>query len=150
MDHPVIIPDLPMIQIMFKRHKFKLILAGVALISVLFFVYDSLTQPGINDLTGGYKELAVYRNENNTGPVVRIYAVSVKDVNPVEMQQYGEFMPYTKYGTTTVYFFKGDTLPDRVYPGESNFDKKFEEYCIAAYKKDASGIVTFEPLPFID
>jgi len=135
---------------MFRRHKLKLILAGIALIFVLYFVYDSFTQPGINDLEGGYKELAVYRNENNTGPVVRIYAVSVNQVDPTEMQQYGEFMPYTKYGTTTVYFFKGDSLPEKVYPGEANFDQAYEENCIAVYKKDASGIVTFQPLPFID
>lgn len=134
---------------MFKRHKLKLIIASIAVLSMLFFVYDSLNQPGINDLKGGYKELAAYRNENNTGPIVRIYAVSVQTADPVEMQQYGELMPYTKYGTTMVYFFKGDSLPDRVYPGEQHFDEQYQEKCIASYTKDASGVVSFKQLPFI-
>lgn len=73
---------------------------------ITYIVFDSTSQPNVNDLKGGFKEVALYRNENNTGPITRIYAVTATETLWDEMKKYGDLMPYTKYGTTKVYFFR--------------------------------------------
>jgi hypothetical protein len=109
-----------------------------------YLVYDAVSLPGVGDLEGGFKEVAFYRNENNTGPVVRIYAVSVKTPEDGEMKTYGDLMPYNKYGTTTVYFFEeGGPLPGKLSREEPHFDSHLAKYCLASYKKDPMGQVTF-------
>jgi len=129
--------------------KLKYILIIVFVLMIGWFLKDSLSQPGVQDLTGGFEELALYRNENNTGPVKRIYAVTVADTLWDQMQQYGDFMPHTKYGTTTVYFFrKGQPAPEKVYPGEANFDAQFQGNVLAVYEKDAMGQVSLVKWPF--
>lgn len=82
------------------------LLATLVGVLLMVIVYQSLSQPGINDLVGEYTEIAVYRNENNTGPVVRIFAVYTKDELWDDMRAYGDFMPHTKYGNTKVFFLK--------------------------------------------
>ncbi|EMR03351.1 hypothetical protein ADICEAN_01529 [Cesiribacter andamanensis AMV16] len=109
---------------------------------------ELLRQPGVQDLPGGFQEVAFYRNENNTGPIIRLYAVSVRDASPEQLQQYGNFMPHTKYGTTRVYFFKeGSPVPPALYPGDVNVDAAYQPYCIAMYEKSSMGQVSlvFEP-----
>src|SRR5690349_17733193 len=102
-----------------------------------YFVYDALNQPGVEQLKGGFQEEAFYRNENNTGPIIRIYAVSVLAPETAELEAYGNFMPHTKYGNTKVYFFrKGNPIPKSLHPGESNFPERFQKYLIAKYEKD--------------
>ncbi|MGI4832865.1 MAG: hypothetical protein ACRYFK_05325 [Janthinobacterium lividum] len=124
-----------------------LVLIAVALL-LGWFVFDSLTQPGVGDLAGDFQEVAVYRNENNTGPVVRIYAVTVADTLWRQMQQYGALMPYTKYGSTKVYFFRaGQPAPPAVRPGAVSFDAQFAPYCLARYEKEAMGKVSFRRYP---
>jgi hypothetical protein len=111
---------------------------------VAWFIWDAYNEPGVQDLKGGIEEVAVYRNENNTGPIIRIYAVTVADTQNAEMEQYGNFMPYTKYGNTKVYFFRKDKpFPKQVYPGEENFSAEFQKELLAKYEKDAMGRVTF-------
>ncbi|AKQ46586.1 hypothetical protein TH63_14640 [Rufibacter radiotolerans] len=127
----------------------KYMLLAVLAAFVIWFVKDAFTQPGVNKLSGDFTEVALYRNENNTGPIKRIYAVTTADTLWNQMQQYGDFMPHTKYGTTTVYFFlKGKPVPEKVYPGEQNFDVQFQEQCIARYEKDAMGQVSLVKRPF--
>jgi hypothetical protein len=129
--------------------KVKYILLGLVVFLVGYMVYDAGSEPGIKDLKGSYKEVAMYRNENNTGPIVRIYAVIVKDTLWDEMQKYGDFMLYTKYGTTRVYFFpEGQPAPTQISPKKPNFDKKYEQSCLAMYEKDAMSQVTFRRKPF--
>ena len=62
------------------------LLASLVGALILIILYQSLSQPGVKDLEGNYKELAVYRNENNTGPVVRIFAVFTEKKNWEEMR----------------------------------------------------------------
>lgn len=129
--------------------KLKYILIAVFVLLVGWFLKDALTQPGVRDLPGDFEEVAVYRNENNTGPIKRIYAVTVADTLWDQMQQYGDFMPHTKYGTTTVYFFlKGQPVPQQVVPGEQNFDARFQEDVLAVYEKDAMNQVSLVKWPF--
>lgn len=127
---------------MSKQVKTILFLAVAALL--VWFVWDAFNQPGVHDLKGGFEEVAVYRNENNTGPVIRVYAVTVADAANAEMEAYGNYMPHTKYGNTKVYFFRKDKpFPKEVNPGTKNFSPEFQPYMVAAYEKDAMGQVTF-------
>jgi len=116
---------------------------------IVYIIFDSTSQPNVNDLSGDFREVAVYRNENNTGPILRVYAVTLKDSLWEEMEKYGELMPYTKYGSTTVYFFQeGKPIPKQLVAGENNFDPPVKQNCLAQYSKDANGQVSFIKKPF--
>ncbi|QRR02492.1 hypothetical protein [Dyadobacter sandarakinus] len=122
----------------------KLIFLLVIFLIGGYIVYDSATLPKTSDLKGNFKEVATYRNENNTGPITRIYAVSVGEPIMEEMKKYGDLMPYTKYGTTTVYFFNAaKPVPANLTSTEPHFDEKYEDNVIAVYKKDQNGGVEF-------
>lgn len=120
---------------------------AIALIG--WMLKDTLTQSGIEDLKGGFTEVANYRNENNTGPVQRIYAVTVKDTTAAQLKEYGDLMPHTKYGNTKVYyFFEGKATPKQLIPGDVNFDTQFNANCFALYEKSAMGNVGLLKWPF--
>ncbi len=107
---------------------------------VAWLVKDTFTQSSVNDLAGGFTEIGSYRNENNTGPVQRIYSVGVKDPANADLEAYGNFMPHSKYGNTKVYFFKeGTAIPTKLFPGKINFDPKYTSNCFALYEKSAMG-----------
>jgi len=128
-----------------KKSIFLIVLAVLA----GYIIYDSTSQPNVNDLKGNFKEVSSYRNENNTGPIIRIYAVTVENTPWEEMQKYGDLMPYTKYGTTKVYFFEqGSPFPDKVVPDGQNFDARYNANCVAMYSKDANGQIAFSRYPF--
>ncbi len=129
--------------------KLKYLVVGAVLALLGWFVYDSLSQPSGHDLPGNFEEVASYRNENNTGPITRVLAVTVADTLWREMQQYGDLTPYTKYGTTTVYFFRqGQPAPGTVQPGAEGFDPAFNKYCLAKYEKGVMSSVSFQKFPF--
>jgi hypothetical protein len=128
----------------------KKIIASIVAVLLIWFIWDAVSQPGVQDLSGNFEEEAFYRNENNTGPIIRIYAVSAEDTLWHEMRQYGNYMPHNKYGNTKVFFFlKGKAVPGKIYPGAENFNKELKEYCLAVYEKDAMGNVTFRRQPFL-
>ena len=116
---------------------------GIGIILLVgWMLKDTFTQSGIEDLKGGFTEVSKYRNENNTGPVQRIYAVMVSDTTKAQLSEYGDLMPHTKYGNTKVYYFmKGSEAPTRLVPGDVNFDAKFNPNCFALYEKSAMGNV---------
>ena len=129
--------------------KIKYIFAAGFALLIGYILYDSFSQPTTSDLKGNFKETAVYRNENNTGPIMRIYAVTVQGNPWEEMQKYGDMMPYTKYGSTKVYFFPENMpAPKKLVPDEPNFETEFNENCLAVYEKDGSGQVKFLKAPF--
>jgi len=129
--------------------KLKTVLICISAALVLWFIYDALSIPGVDDLQGDFKEVAMYRNENNTGPVTRIYVVSTSDTLWQEMQAYGELMPHTKYGNTKVYFFLNNKpIPSQAYPGSTNFPAQFQDFAVGRYEKDAMGQVSFVRYPF--
>ena len=126
----------------------KYLIIGALAVLLGWFVFDSLSQPGVGDLKGDFQEAATYRNENNTGPIVRVYAVTVADTLWQQMRQYGDFMPHTKYGNTKVYFFRqGQPVPKTVQPSAVNFDAEFNKYCLAKYEKEVMGNVSFAHYP---
>ena len=117
---------------------------------LIWFVVDALRQPSPQDLPGDFEEVAQFRNENNTGPVVRIYAVTVGDTTRwQEMEQYGALMPHTKYGTTKVFFFaKTGPSPTTLQLAAPHFSPELNPYCLASYEKDLMSKVTFARRPF--
>jgi hypothetical protein len=127
----------------------KLLFVSILILVIGFIIYDSTSQPNVGDLKGNFKEVAVYRNENNTGPIVRIYAVTVDGSPWDEMKKYGDLMPYTKYGSTTVYFFgSGEPVPDQLSATEPHFGETFKANCLGIYSKDQNGEVSFRQQPF--
>lgn len=127
-----------------KKFPLKYIFFFTILIVVIFIVGQSLTQPGVADLETEFEEVAFYRNENNTGPVIRIYAVTVSDTSRADLEQYAGFMPHNKYGNTKVFFFlKGKPYPETVTPGDESFEDTFEEFVIGKYEKDGLGRESF-------
>ena len=127
----------------------KTIIAVLVIFLIGWMLKDTFTQSGIEDLKGGFTEVATYRNENNTGPVQRIYAVTVKDTTSTQLQAYGDLMPHTKYGNTKVYFFmEGSDFPKKLSPGDVNFDAKCNANCFALYEKSAMGNVGLIRNPF--
>lgn len=124
----------------------------LAVFLVLWWIIgDTISQPGIADLEGNYVEVAMFRNENNTGPVVRIFAVHTADTLWEEMRAYGDFMPHTKYGNTKVFFFPEDlTGYINVLPNEPFVSSEMANLCVAKYEKTAMGEVNFIKYPYSD
>lgn len=125
---------------------------GIALLVIGligWMLKDTFTQSGIKALKGGFNEVASYRNENNTGPVQRIYSVTVTDTSAAQLKEYGDLMPHTKYGNTKVYYFlKGKGAPTNLSPGDINFNAQFNSNCFALYEKSAMGNVGLVKWPF--
>lgn len=114
-----------------------------------WFVVDALSQASPQDLPGEFREVAFYRNENNTGPIVRLYAVTVGDTARwQEMEQYGALMPHSKYGTTKVFFFaKNGPVPTQLQMRQPHFAPALNRYCLASYEKDQLSRVSFSKRP---
>lgn len=130
-----------------KKQRYLLIILTLGILG--FILWDSLSQPGVKDLKGDFTQTAFYRNEQNTGPIVRIYAVTVTDTLWKEMKQFGDYMPYNKYGNTTVYFFlSSQPFPVKVFPTDRNFDRQYLENCVAKYEKDAMSQTFLVKKPF--
>ncbi|MDO9551040.1 hypothetical protein [Rhodonellum sp.] len=133
---------------MSNRYPFYVIILIV--VALLFWIgKESFTQPGVGDLELDFEEMASFRNENNTGPVLRVYAVFAPDTLWDVMRKYGEFMPHTKYGNTKVFFFgQKNATPTKVGPDEPFFDISYQEHCIGVYEKSAMGQERFRRYPF--
>ncbi len=130
-----------------KRNRYLLLILILVIAVVMF--KDTLTQSGIEDLKGGFKEIAKYRNENNTGPVQRIFVVTVKDTVNAQYIDYGNLMPHNKYGNTKVYFFlEGNPVPHELTPGKVNFNEKYNNNCVALYEKSAMSNFGLVKYPF--
>lgn len=85
----------------------KIIYISIALIIVLgYAIYQSFSQPGIEDLQGGFEEVAFVRNDQNKGGIVRIYAVTVEDPVNAEYDACADLFPVNDYNSITrIYFF---------------------------------------------
>ncbi|QDH77511.1 hypothetical protein FKX85_00020 [Echinicola soli] len=125
------------------------LLGMLVLLLLVWMVSDTFTQPGVDDLKMDFNEVATYRNENNTGPIKRVYAVVVSDTLWHEMEQYGKLMPHTKYGNTQVYFFTNkEQAPVKLNAQKPHFDERFNQYCIGRFEKKAMGEEGFRKYPF--
>lgn len=130
-----------------RNKKAILLLIVISALGLVF--WNVFTQPGPADLKGNFKEVAFIRNGQNTGPVIRVYAVTLSDTLWKEMIDYGNFMPYNKYGNTKVYFFLNkNPYPKQLTIGSNNFDSRFKAYCIGIYEKDVMSQVSLKKWPF--
>ncbi|MEJ7692064.1 hypothetical protein [Daejeonella sp.] len=130
-----------------KNKKTYIILAILVMVGVM--IWNVVNEPGIKDLQGDFKEVAFIRNEQNTGPVIRVYAVIVQGEPWKEMEQYGNYMPHTKYGTTKIYFFQADRpYPSTLALGDNNIPEEMKENCLAIYEKDGMSQVKLQRYPF--
>lgn len=132
-----------------KNRKTNIALSILVLVLVAWMVKGTFSQPGIEELKSGFKEVAKYRNENNTGPIQYVFAVTMKDTISREMITYGNFQPHHKGGTTKVYFFmEGTKVPMQLTAGQVNFDPSYNSGCIAVYEKSPIGNVSLVKDPF--
>lgn len=122
------------------RSKRNIWIGGFLLFFIAFLTYTFFSQPGPGGLKGGFSEIAATRNENNTGPVIRLYAVEVQDPLVAEFIAYGDFMPHTKYGKTTVFFFLPGQSPPSLRVDEPSFDT-LRYAPVATYTKNSMGDV---------
>jgi hypothetical protein len=130
-----------------KKYKAYILLLSVLIIIAI--IWNAITEPGIKDLKSDFKEVAFIRNEQNTGPVIRIYAVSLNSEDWKEMEQYGNYMPHTKYGTTRIYFFLNNSeIPEELNFGEVNIPERYKKNCIAIYEKDGMSQTSIRKYPF--
>ncbi|KEO74807.1 hypothetical protein [Anditalea andensis] len=132
-----------------KTQKIIYLLFAGLLILVIYIAKDTFSQPTLNDLEGNFTELASYRNENNTGPIIRLYVVSISDTLWNEMETYGDMMPHSKYGNTKIYFFpEGEDVPSDITPVKPYFSTVYQSSCLALYEKTSMGDVRFTKFPF--
>jgi hypothetical protein len=120
-----------------KRNKLLFNFLAVVVGIVIYKIIDmSISQPGLKQWEGKYEELGYFRNENNTGPVVRVLAVRVLDEDLGWMKEFGDAQPHSKYGRTLVLYFK-PTVTEKIKLGskEPFFEEKLHPYLIARYEK---------------
>ncbi|MFN3997183.1 hypothetical protein [Algoriphagus sp.] len=131
-----------------KRNKLIFYLIGGIVLIVLFqIVSSSLSQPGLERFEGKYEEIGFYRNENNTGPVLRIYAIRALDSDTSWMKDFADAQPHTKYGKTLVFFFsEKHSQKIELSPTEPYFPLEFQEFLLAAYEKTPMGESRFQLL----
>lgn len=124
-----------------KRNKVIFYLIGfVVLILLVQIIRSSFSNPGAQAFEGKFEEAGFYRNENNTGPVVRVYAIRVLDTEIEWMREFAEAQPHTKYGRTLVFFFSPD-LKQKVElsPQEPFFSAELQPYLLAKFEKTPMG-----------
>lgn len=130
-----------------KKRNYIILVLVIA--GFLYMMKDAFFQPGVEDLRGNFKELGFVRNENNTGPVLRLYSVSLSDTLWKEMETYGNYMPHTKYGVTKVFFFiQGAPAPSVISLHTQKPAEEYQRNCVAMYEKDANSQVKLVRHPF--
>lgn len=119
----------------------------MVLVLLVQIVRSSFSNPGVKAFEGKYEELGFYRNENNTGPVLRIYAIRALDTEQAWMREFAEAQPHTKYGRTLVFFFSPD-LEEKVAlsPTEPYFSSDLAPHLLAKFEKTPMGEGRFSSL----
>ncbi len=107
-----------------KKNKRIWLIALFLVIILGYFIYDSYSQPSIEDLPGNFEEVAFVRNENNKGGIIRIYAVSVGDQLNARYDECADLFPVNDYGSLTkIYFFdKSKPYPTKLQLEEPHYD----------------------------
>jgi hypothetical protein len=131
-----------------ENNKINIGIGVLVLILVAWMLKGTFTQPGVEDLKSGFKEVARYRNDNNTGPIQYVFAVTMKDTLSSDMITYGNFKPHHKGGNTKVYYFmEGTKVPTIVTGGKQNFLPEFNDSWVLLFEKSAMGNVSLTKNP---
>ncbi|TDQ15146.1 hypothetical protein DFQ04_3032 [Algoriphagus boseongensis] len=114
-------------------------------IILLQIIRTSFSGPGLERFEGKLEEVGFFRNENNTGPVLRVYAVKVIEADRETMRAFADAQPHTKYGRTLVFFFS-DQIPEKVElaPVEPYFPQEYLPLLLAKFEKTPMGEGRFE------
>lgn len=128
-----------------KVNKKRWIWFGVLVIVILMMIFrDSSLLTNSKKIRGGFTETAFYRNENNSGPVIRLYAVKVDSPLVADFEAYGNSMPHTEHGTTKIFFFDAkEKAPDKLFLESPYYDTS-QYKAISIFQKNAVGKTSAE------
>lgn len=103
-------------------------------------VTESFSEQGIAAYQDQFEEVGYYRNENNTGPVLRIYAYQTQVEDPEVLKSFADLLPHTKYGRTLVFFVnKSVKAPVVLSPESPHFPASMSPSIFAKYEKTPMG-----------
>lgn len=94
--------------------KRKIWFVAIPIILILgYLIFDAYSQPKLKDIPGQFEEVAFVRNEQNKGGIVRIYAVSVGNMEQANYDAAAELFPTNDFNSVTRIFFfdKNKPLP---------------------------------------
>jgi hypothetical protein len=127
----------------------KKIILMVSVIVIGLIFYSLFETENINSLEGNFKELGFKRNENNTGPVHRVYAYSIEDTLWSEMRKHADLLPHTKYGSTKVFYFLENKIPEeKIALNLDGLNESSHQFCIATATIDGQSRLEFKQYPF--
>ena len=124
-----------------KRPSALVIILGIAVLLVVgLIVTESFSEQGIAAYQDQFEEVGYYRNENNTGPVLRIYAYQTQVEDPEVLKSFADLLPHTKYGRTLVFFVhESVTDPVVLSPDCPHFPAAWRRSFFALYQKTPMG-----------
>jgi hypothetical protein len=103
-------------------------------------VKESFSEQGIAAYQDQFEEVGYYRNENNTGPVLRIYAYRTQVEDPEVLKSFADLLPHTKYGRTLVFFVNESVkAPVVLSPESPYFPASLSPSIFAKYEKTPMG-----------
>ena len=101
---------------------------------------ESFSEQGIAAYQDQFEEIGYYRNENNTGPVLRIYAYQTQVEDPEVLKSFADLLPHTKYGRTLVFFVHESVkAPVVLFPESPYFPASMIPSIFAKYEKTPMG-----------
>ena len=131
-----------------KRNQWLVIFIGTIVLGVLgLIVKESFSGKGVADYQDQFEEIGYFRNENNTGPILRVYAFRTKEQDPEVLKSFADLLPHTKYGRTLV-FFVGESWKEQVVlsPESPYFPESLRSHLFAKYEKTPMGEQQLEML----
>ena len=129
-----------------KRPSTLIILLGITVLIVLgVIVTESFSEQGIAAYQDQFEEVGYYRNENNTGPVLRIYVYQTQVEDQEVLKSFADLLPHTKYGRTLVFFVHESVkAPVVLSPESPHFPASISPSIFAKYEKTPMGEQQFE------
>jgi hypothetical protein len=131
-----------------KRNQWLVIFIGTIVLGVMgLIVKESFSGKGVADYQDQFEEIGYLRNENNTGPILRVYAFRTKEQDPEVLKSFADLLPHTKYGRTLV-FFVGKSWKEQVVlsPESPYFPESLRSHLFATYEKTPMGEQQLEML----
>lgn len=124
-----------------KRPSTLIILLGITVLIVLgVIVTESFSEQGIAAYQDQFEEVGYYRNENNTGPVLRIYVYQTQVEDQEVLKSFADLLPHTKYGRTLVFFVHESVkAPVALSPESPHFPASMSPSIFAKYEKTPMG-----------
>ena len=124
-----------------KRPKALIFVLGCVVLLLLgIIVKESFSETGIAAYKDQFEEVSFFRNENNTGPVLRIYVFRTEVQHPEVLKTFADLLPHTKYGRTLAFFVRETVLgPVELSPKKPHFSDSLRPFIFAKYEKSPMG-----------